>query len=280
MLRHYAINSVIAILLFLLSNPLYAQHKDTRDTKVDSATFSYNRKLLNSLNTNPFEKGLFKSENTTIPYRFLSPKNNKKKEKYPLIITFHNSSRIGNYNENQLEPLAKIWLRDTIYEQYQCYVLAPQFSKRSSEYKKNEDGILCSEPSADVAGLFKLLQKIEKEYPNIDKNRIYLVGYSMGASTAQNLLTLKPNKFAAIVSIAAVPDISNIKKLNKQNIWLIHGKQDNENPYVGSEYLYNKLSRNKYLNFTTYTNLDHNNINIPLLISDEIPKWLFKKSKR
>jgi predicted peptidase len=279
MLKHHAAKSAITLLLFLLSNLLYAQQEDNRATQVDSATFAHNRKIVNSLNTSPFEKGLFKTEQNTIPYRFLSPKNNKKGEKYPLIITFHNSSRIGSDNENQLEPLAKIWLRDTIYEQYQCYVLAPQFSKRSSDYKKNEEGVLFSEPSDDVAALLKLLKKIEKEHPNIDKSRIYLVGYSMGASTAQNLLNLEPHKFAAIVSIAAVPDISNLKKLNRQNIWLIHGKLDHENPYVGSEYLYKKLSHNKQVNFTTFTNLDHNTINIPFLITDEIPNWLFKKSK-
>ncbi|MES2653525.1 MAG: alpha/beta fold hydrolase [Bacteroidota bacterium] len=278
--KRYIIPSFIITLLFLFSNHLYAQHKDDRDTKVDSITFSTNRKLLNSLNTDHFEKRSFKSENTTILYRFLSPKSNKKEEKYPLIITFHNSTRIGSDNENQLEPLARIWLRDTIYEQYQCYVLAPQFNKRSSDYKNNEDGILFSEPSSDAIHLLKLLEEIEKEYPNIDKNRIYLVGYSMGGSTAQNILNNKPHKFAAIVSIAAVPDISNLKKLNKKNIWLIHGKLDTENPYVGSEYLYRKLSHNKNLDFTTFTNLDHNNITIPLLLSDEIPNWLFKKRKQ
>jgi predicted peptidase len=50
----------------------------------------------------------------------------------------------------------------------------------------------------------ELIKKITAEYPEIDKNRIYLVGYSMGASTAQDLLSITPETFAAIVSIAAV----------------------------------------------------------------------------
>ena len=101
----------------------------------------------------------------------------------------------------------------------------------------------------------------------------------MGGSTAQNLLNIAPDKFAATISVAAVPDFSNLKKLSKKNIWLIHGGKDDENSYIGSVELFNKLSSNKNLIFTTLSNLNHNNIVIPFLITDEIPNWLFKQKK-
>jgi predicted peptidase len=267
------------IFLILTANFIFAQDKEFRDTTVDSLTFVNNRKLVNSLNTNVYEKKIFTKKDIVIPYRLLTPKNNIKSQKYPLIITFHNSTRIGNDNENQLEPFAKNWLRTDIYNKYQCYVIAPQFNKRSSNYEKNVEDIQISKPSSDVFVLLELIKNVEKEYPNIDKNRIYLIGYSMGASTAQNLLNIAPNKFAATVSVAAVPDFSNLKKLSKKNIWLIHGGKDDENPYIGSLELFNKLSSNKNLIFTTFSNLNHNNIVIPFLITEEIPKWLFEKHK-
>lgn len=271
---------ILKLFFFILTaNFTLAQNKEFRDTSVDSLTFATNRILLNSLNTDVFEKKIFSKKDIVIPYRLLTPKNISKSQKYPLIITFHNSTRIGNDNENQLEPFAKNWLRPEIYNKYQCYVIAPQFNKRSSNYEKNIENIQISKPSRDVFALLELIQNIEREYPNIDKNRIYLVGYSMGASTAQNLLNIAPNKFAAIVSVAAVPDFSNLKKLSKKNIWLIHGENDDENPYSGSLELFKKLSSNKNLIFTTFSNLNHNNIIIPFLITDEIPKWLFEKHK-
>ena len=263
--------------LIFTTHLFFAQQKEYRDTKVDSITFIENRKLVNSLNADAFSKSVFKSDSNEIPYRLLTPKDNKKGAKYPLVITFHNSSRIGNDNLNQLEPLARIWLREEIYNKYQCYVLAPQFATRSSNYEKNANGILLSKPSNDVFALLKLIQNIENEYPDIDKKRIYLVGYSMGASTAQNLMNIEPDKFAAIVSVAAVPDFSNLKKIAQKNIWLIHGEKDDENPYSGSVELFNRLNLDHSLIFTTFTNLDHNNINVPFLITDEIPKWLFSK---
>jgi predicted peptidase len=274
------LQQIIAILfLTLVINFAFAQKKEFRETTVDSLTFVNNRKILNSLNADVFVKKIFAKENIQIPYRLLTPKNNSNNQKYPLVITFHNSTRIGNDNENQLEPFAKIWLRPEIYTQYQCYVIAPQFSTRSSSYEKNSEGIQISKPSKDVFALLELIQNMEKEYPNIDTNRIYLVGYSMGGSTAQNLLNIAPNKFAATVSVAAVPDFSNLKKLSTKNIWLIHGAKDDENPYIGSIELFNKLSSNKKIIFTTFANLNHNNIVIPFLVTDEIPKWLFEKRK-
>jgi len=269
----------IILLLVFTIHQAFAQKKEFRETEVDTLTFLNNRKLLNSLNTNAFQKKTFAENEITIPYRFLIPKNNLINQKYPLVITFHNSTRIGNDNENQLEPFAKIWLRDEIYEKFPCYVVAPQFNKRSTNYKINKDGIQVSKPSDEVFALLKLIKDLKKEYPNIDKNRIYLIGYSMGGSTAQNLMNLSPDTFAAIVSVASFPDLSNLTKIKEKNIWLIHGKNDDENPYIGSVQLFDKLSSNKNLTFTTFNNLNHNNIVIPFLITDEIPKWLFGKRR-
>lgn len=270
---------LVILFLTLTANFAFAQKKEFRETTVDDLTFVNHRKILNSLNTDVFVKKIFTKGNIQIPYRLLTPKSNINNQKYPLVITFHNSTRIGNDNENQLEPFAKIWLRPEIYNKYQCYVIAPQFDKRSSNYEKNIDGIQISTPSKDVFALLELIQNVEKEYPNIDKNRVYLIGYSMGGSTAQNLLNIAPKKFAATVSVAAVPDFSNLKKLSKKNIWLIHGEKDDENPYIGSLELFNKLSSNKNLIFTSLSNLNHNNIVIPFLITEEIPKWLFERRK-
>ncbi|ROI04820.1 phospholipase [Chryseobacterium sp. G0240] len=269
----------VIFFLILTINSTFAQKKEFRDTKVDSLTFVNNRKIMNSLNTEPFRKKIYKTGSIQIPYRFLTPKNNANGKKYPLVITFHNSSRIGTDNESQLEPVAKIWLRDEIYNKYPCYVLAPQFDKRSSNYENSGGDVQISKPSDAAVAILKLIKDVEKEYPDIDKNRIYLVGYSMGASTAQNLLNLKPSAFTALVSIAAVPDFSNLKNINKKNIWLIHGEQDNENPYKGSVELTNRLTPNPDLFFTTFTYLNHNNITIPFLLTEEIPKWLFEKRK-
>ncbi|WP_222164743.1 carboxylesterase family protein [Edaphocola aurantiacus] len=253
-----------------------AQQHVFRQDKPDSLTIARNRTAVLQLSAAPFLKGSFSAEDITIPYRLLLPRQMNRLRQYPLVIMLHNSGKIGTDNELQLDPLARTWLRTAIQEQFPAFVLAPQFARRSSNYHPDK-GIQVSAPSADVAAILDLLHKLEQEYPNIDRSRIYLVGYSMGASTAQNLMSFAPERFAAMVSIAAVPDISNLKAFSHKPIWLIHGQQDNDNPYSGSVYLFNKLKGNKQLVFTTYTELNHNNITIPFLASDAIPRWLFRQ---
>jgi predicted peptidase len=268
----------IGILFSLITcNFCFAQKHEYDNRRIDSTTFIETRTILSQLRTDKYEKRIFTNEFATIPYRFLIPKDFNSKRKYPVVITFHNSSRMGNDNENQLEHLARTWIREDIYTRFNCFVVAPQFEKRSSSYELNNTGVLEARPSIDAQQILELIENIENEFTNIDKNRIYLVGYSMGASTAQNLMSLAPDKFAAIISIAAVPDLSNLTALVHKNIWLIHGEKDTDNPYKGSEFLYNKLHGNRKLKFTTYKNLQHNNIVIPYLLTDELQKWLFTK---
>ncbi|MNJ94292.1 Alpha/beta hydrolase family protein [compost metagenome] len=270
----------IAILFAVISgNFCFAQRQKFDNKPIDSTTFSETRAELSKLSFDQFEKRVFTNELATIPYRFLLPKNFNPKKKYPLVITFHNSSRIGTDNENQLEHLARTWVRADIYDKFNCFVIAPQFGKRSSNYEPNQDGVLIAKPSIDAQQILGLIDNIETEYPNIDINRIYLLGYSMGASTAQNLMSLAPDKFAAMISIAAVPDLSNLNAFQRKNIWLIHGEKDSENPYVGSKILYEKLQGNNRLKFTTFKNLQHNNIVIPFLLTDELHTWLFTKHR-
>jgi len=247
--------------------------------KVDSLTFAETKAVINKIPNDKFEKRIYKHNNTELPYRLLFPKNYDIKKKYPVVITFHNSTRIGNDNEKQLEPLSKIWLRTEIYENYNCFVIAPQFNERSSNYLANENGLLLSKPGDKINLVLDLLNEMEAKYTNIDQSKIYLVGYSMGASTAQNLLSLAPQKFAAVVSIAAVPDFSNLKAMKRKSILLIHGQKDVENPYKGSAELFEQLKQSKKITFKTFTELNHDTINIPLLLSAEIPEWLFKQHK-
>lgn len=265
--------------ILLFSNQSNAQIQVFDDTKVDCLTFIETRNKINKLPNSIFEKRIFKEGNKELPYRLLFPKNYDKRKKYPVIITFHNSTRIGTDNERQLEHLSKIWIKENIYNKYRAFVIVPQFNERSSIYAKANQEIATSKPFKDIHLVLNLLKEFQKKYKT-DNSRIYLIGYSMGASTAQNLINIEPKKFAAIVSIAAVPDFTNLDRWNEKSIFLIHGKKDIDNPYEGSLELFKRLKGNKNLLFKTYNELDHNNITIPFLLNNEIPNWLFKQKIR
>lgn len=270
----------VAIGLVFLINPAFSQRShrlpESSSIKFDSIAFVSQKQYLNNLSASDYHKKEFKQKNISIPYRLLSPSNLKSTKKYPLVVTLHNSTRIGNDNEKQLEPLSRIWLKPDIRKNFQAFVLAPQFETRSTDYFFDQvRNVQVSKPNANLPIIIDLIEQLKKEL-NIDENRIYLIGYSMGGSSVQNLLRLSPGTFAAMISIAGVPDFSSTNGLQSTPIWLIHGAKDNENPFNGSEALFNELKHNKKIRFSTFANLDHNTINYPLLNTDELPKWLFQ----
>lgn len=124
---------LLALIFTVLSSiSLNAQTYQEDSRTIDSCELFATKKLMNDLNTVNFERKIYKGV-ISIPYRLLVPKKVLPKKKYPLVITFHNSSRIGNDNESQLEPLARIWIRNDIYKDFNCFVIAPQFNRRSTE---------------------------------------------------------------------------------------------------------------------------------------------------
>lgn len=275
---HPSKNILLSILFIFAALFCIAQQKvQIKNIGFDSVQFQIAKSYLNSLSTDDFAKDSFIKENSVLRYRLLNPLKNHSRKPYPLIITLHNSSRIGTDNEKQLEPLARIWLQPQFRSKYPAYVLVPQFSIRSSSYSINNNyNILTGQPSPEVVLLLDLISQLKKR-PEIDSNRIYLTGYSMGASTAQNLLARQPNWFAAMVSIAGVPDFSNLPAFENKPVWLIHGSNDADNPFAGSVKLHDLLKKNAALRFTVYKQLDHNNILAPVLLSPGIPNWLFQQ---
>ncbi len=260
----------------LIALPLCAQKSEIKTLPFDSTAFALSRKQLNSLDAKPFEKLTYNTAGVVLPYRLLAPREIKSGAKYPLIIALHNSSRLGNDNENQLEPLTRTWLTAAMRTKFPAFVLAPQFETRPTQYAFNEAyQVTTATPQKNLQALLQLIVEMSKN-PQIDTKRIYLIGYSMGGSTAQHLLSQKPELFAAAIAVAGVPDFSNLASIKNKPIWLIHGKQDDENPFSGSQKLFELLKGNTKARFTIYENLNHNNINYPLLATDELAKWLFK----
>ena len=125
--------------------------------------------------------------------------------------------------------LAKMWLLPENREKYPVYVLSPQFPQRSSNYHLDKDrNVLVSQSSEYLDLVLNSLDSfIEKE--NIDKSRIYVMGFSMGGSTTSNAISNRPNLFAAAINISGVSQFDKINTLQNMPIWMVHGSLDTEN---------------------------------------------------
>jgi len=249
------------------------------EKSVDSIYLKRRIAEIKGLNTDIFTKGSFKgTSDTPIVYRLLKPKSTNRK--LPLVIVFHGSNAVGNDNTSQLGILAKLFATDEIQVKYPAFVLAPQFPSRSSNYVMDQSrNVLTSVPQPCLTTALQLIDSLKSNL-NIDVNRIYLIGFSMGASSVINALALKPAVFAAGISISGIPQFNQVNRLANIPIWLIHGNIDAENPFNSDKQFFEEVSYKHKTRFWEFDNLAHNDIFAPVILTDELPKWLFKNKRK
>ena len=185
-------------------------------------------------------------------------------EKKPLIIFLHGSGEKGNDLEKVKIHGPLKYLKN---HELDSYILAPQCPE--NEYWNSEV-------------LYQLILKIEKEN-NIDNNRIYLTGLSMGGRGAWNLAFAYPEKFAALVPIAGyadrIPVIENCK-IAKIPTRIFHGLLDDVVAYEYSVWMYKKLKDCSVdIELTLFDDANHDSWS-RVYDSPEIYEWMFKQVKK
>ena len=205
-----------------------------------------------------------------LPYRLLRPQS-PPSAKLPLIIMLHGSGAIGTDNESQLDTLALAWAQPDIMRRYPAFVLAPQFATRSANYQISEtDHLRYSSPGASLLPLFGLIDQLLATQP-IDPARIYLVGFSMGASTSWHALLLHPEHFAAAILLSGVPPQRILAPAFAGTPLLIcHGDADPENPYAPDFAMFKAVGSPSNARFRTYTGMTHTP---PPDIADPTSTW-------
>jgi predicted peptidase len=91
--------------------------------------------------------------------------------------------------------------------------------------------------------LLPLVDKIEEDL-NIDANRIYLTGLSMGGFGSWRVVAAAPERFAAVVPVCGGGDPSSISsEVKGTSIWAFHGDKDNLVPVAGSRTMVDAVSK-------------------------------------
>jgi len=209
-------------------------------------------------------KGSFTTEivhKKALVYALHTPKN--KKDKKPLIVFLHGSGEKGTDVEKVKVhgPFKYLKTHDL-----DAYVLAPQCPE--NEYW-------------DTEVLHQLILKIQKEN-NIDPNRIYLTGLSMGGWGSWNLAFAYPDMFAALVPICGfvdrVPMIEDCKIKNVP-IRIFHGLLDDVVDVDYAITIYRKLKAcNADIKLTIFDDANHDSWT-RVYDDPEIYEWMMKQSK-
>jgi predicted peptidase len=175
-----------------------------------------------------FEKRTHKSS-WTMPYRLFRP---AVAGKAPLVLYLHGSGGLGDDNQKQL-GLGNIfgtflWALPENQKRFPCYVLAPQTDRGWANYKASKAG----GPAEVVPGFgsgtqlaLDIVHSLAREFP-IDDRRLYVMGQSMGGAGTWNMITHRPDVFAAAAICCGSGTPDDVTRSVRTPMWVFHGDAD------------------------------------------------------
>ncbi len=176
-----------------------------------------------------FEKNIFLTkQGDTLLYRLLRPAKSDASVKYPLVLFLHGAGERGRDNTSQLKNGVLNFASAQNREKYPCYVIAPQcpIGYRWVEVDwKLPSHVQPKEPSVYLARTMLLLDSLIKKL-NIDPNRIYITGLSMGGFGVWDAISRWPDKFAAAVPVCGGGDTAKAAVIKNIPVWAFHGDND------------------------------------------------------
>jgi predicted peptidase len=244
-------------------------------------------RMASAVEVSAFQARSFKmGGNKTIVYRLFVPKNYQPSKKYPLMLTLHGAGERGNDDSAQLlHDFNRMWAADSVQNLHPCFVLAPQCPVDSqwvntpwSTGSYNLDAIVISEPMKAVIGI---LDSLEKEF-NLDLDRIYLSGISMGGFGTWYLAMKYPARFAAAVPVCGGADPKKAPIIAKLPIWTFHAEDDGTVPVAGTREMVAALkAAGSTVIYTEYPKaLGYNHQSwIPAGKTPELVPWVFKQAR-
>ena len=216
------------------------------------------------------------SYNNAVPYRLFVPKNLVAERRYPLILWLHGGGGTGTDNVKQIEgdqvPGTRTWTSPERQATYPAFVLVPQSAGAWADLSTPELG-------PRLAVVVQILDALLSEFP-IDPKRVYVLGQSLGGSGVWNLISNKPERFAAAIILCPNPgNLTQAARAATVPIWIFQGATDDFGRVPGSRALVAALKQaGGHPRYTEYPNVGHE-IWTRVFAEPEIVLWLFAQSR-
>ncbi|HRQ29811.1 MAG TPA: prolyl oligopeptidase family serine peptidase [Saprospiraceae bacterium] len=167
------------------------------------------------------------SSGLELPYQIYFPKSDVK-NKLPLFIWLHGMGERGNDNINQLKHVVPFVISDSVQRKFPCIVAAPQCpdddywaSLNSKDWEKGRQ----ADATRPMKAVMEWIAELAKD-PRVDPSRIYVGGLSMGGYGTLDLISRKPEWFAAAIPVCGGIDVSRATTFKNVPLWIFHGAKD------------------------------------------------------
>ncbi len=235
-----------------------------------------------------FEKRIYlDTSGDTLPYRILYPKKYNPAKKYPFVLFLHGAGERGEENEKQLTHGAKLFLNKKNRRKYPAIVVFPQC--KTDDYwahmiLQEKEGVryrhfpVESDPKPSLKRTMELLEQL-LQTENVDPNRVYIAGLSMGGMGTYEMLSRLPNRFEAASAICGGGEPSlTVRYAATTSLWIFHGAKDDVVLPEHSRQMYEALKKaGAAVRYTEYPNANHNSWD-PAFAEKDLLAWLFSHS--
>lgn len=237
-----------------------------------------------------YEKQLFVSNDDTLRCRILTPVNYNPGVKYPLVIVLHGSGERGDNNESQLIWGGDLFVDSVNRAKFPAIVVFPQCpaeqrwapGKRIDAKGDTLGGLRVYSDSAIQKPMQLVLDFIDTLIAagRVDSKRIYVGGLSMGGMGTFDILSRRPDLFAAAFPICGAGDPNAIKRYRKGlPLWVFHGAADPVVLVSNSRFMVDQLQKNKFkVKYSEYPGVGHDSWKNAFAEKDLLP-WLFAQKK-
>ncbi len=242
-------------------------------------------------NTNVFEEAraatvakTWKSPNgEELPYRLHVPAEPQPGKLYPLVIHMHGAGSWGTNNVDQIKTGGGDFISWAKRHGEEYVFLAPQTPCRCKwvdspwESKKST---MKEKPTASLRMAMEIIDDAIARYP-VDRDRIYVMGISMGGYAAWELMQRRPELFAAGLPCCGGGDVALAPRLKDIAIWAFHGSKDNAVPVCRSRDMVAaiKAAGGEKIHYREYEGRGHN-VWSPTFSDEKVFEWLFSQRRQ
>lgn len=231
------------------------------------------------------KKKFIASDQSVLNYRELKPTEIEKNRSYPLVLFMHGAGERGSDNEKQLFHGSGMFENPVNQEKYPAFVIFPQcpedkywaFDSRPTSFMPDSMPL-----RKDPTPLIKSVKELVDQYallPEIDKNRIYVIGLSMGGMATYELTGRYPDLFAAAIPICGTVNPQRLQDVKEIAFRIYHGDADSVVPVSGSREAYKTLKKQGAdVTYFEFPGVNHGSWH-PAFNQPDFMDWLFSQSK-
>ena len=223
------------------------------------------------------------ARDATIRYMLFAPKDYKADgKKWPLMLFLHGLGECSNDDLTRVKIHGPAHFVDSRPD-FPFVVITPQLPPPPG-YKEgvaytSEQIIALAHDAWKPEPLVQLVDHVVAKM-NIDPDRVYVTGLSMGGYGTYRLVAAHPERFAAIVAICGGGESEMAGPLSRVPIWAFHGAKDTVVPLaIGQKMVDDIKQAGGDVKFTVYPDVGHDSWK-RAYANQEIYDWLLAHKRK